>query len=190
MNAARAKLTLPKLRRPDDAAEDRPFELGIYDFLLPCRHFVVSHKVAELAGVSMTAEFLLRLLNSVEGMNERDIGSFFGFDERETGYVIREAEEAGHVTRKEGRLWLTIMGRGLFRDGSEEPQIYEVEKRTTTVGFDLLAIAPAQREIAEPFRSRAAGTEGGGCRKGLRSGQVGPGRLPQILWGNPRPLRR
>ena len=99
----------------------------------------------------MTEEFLLRLLHSVDGINERDIGSFFGFDERETGYVIREAEEAGHVTRKEGRLWLTIIGRGLFRDGSEEPQIYEVEKRTTTVGFDLLAIAPAQRKLLGRF---------------------------------------
>ena len=62
------------------------------------------------------------------------------------GWVLQEAEEAGHIVRKEGRLWLSLTGRGLFREGSKEPQIHDVEKRTWTVGFDLFALAPAHRE--------------------------------------------
>ena len=99
----------------------------------------------------MTGEFLLRLLHSVEGLDESEARTFFGFDERELGWVLREAEEAGHIVRKEGRLWLSLTGRGLFREGSKEPQIHEVEKRTSSVGFDLFALAPAHREPLSRF---------------------------------------
>ena len=144
-------LSLPKTVPTDRMDDDRPFELAVYDVLLPCRQFAVTHKVAELGRVSMTAEFLLRLLRSVDGMDETDFGTFFGFDSLERSFVIREAEESGYVTRKNGRLWLTMTGRGLFRDGADEPQIYDVDTKTVTAGFDLLSIAPAEREPLSRF---------------------------------------
>jgi len=151
MIAGKPTLSLPKTVQADRTDDDRPFELAVYDVLLPCRQFVVTHKVAELGRISMTAEFLLRLLRSVDGMDETDFGTFFGFDPLESGYVIREAEESGYVTRRNGRLWLTMTGRGLFRDGAEEPQIYDVDTKTVTAGFDLLSIAPAEREPLSRF---------------------------------------
>jgi hypothetical protein len=147
----RPKLTLPKLRKLADSIEDQRFDLGVFDVLLPCRKFDIVHKVAVLGRLSMTGEFLLRLLHSVEGLEEAEARTFFGFDERELGWVLREAEEAGHIVRKEGRLWLSLTGRGLFREGSKEPQIHEVEKRTSTIGFDLFALAPADREPLSRF---------------------------------------
>jgi hypothetical protein len=119
MIAGKPTLSLPKMVQADRTDDDRPFELAVYDVLLPCRQFVVTHKVAELGRVSMTAEFLLRLLRSVDGMDETDFGTFFGFDSLERSYVIREAEESGYVARKNGQLWLTMTGRSLFRDGAD-----------------------------------------------------------------------
>ncbi len=142
MTASRPKLSLPKYRAVEET-HDGLFDVAVYDVLLPCRQFVVRHKVTEAGRVSMTAEFLLRLLHSADGIDERDFGTFFGFDLTERSYVIREAEEAGYIARRNGRLWLTTIGRGLFRIGTDEPQIYEVEQKTITAGFDLLALAPA-----------------------------------------------
>jgi hypothetical protein len=145
------KLAVPNLGKAADALEDQPFDLGVFDVLLPCRQFDIGHKVAVLGRLSMTGEFLLRLLHSVEGLDESEARIFFGFDERELGWVLKEAEEAGHIVRKEGRLWLSLTGRGLFRDGSKEPQIHQVEKRNWTVGFDLFALAPADRAPLSRF---------------------------------------
>lgn len=149
--AQRPKLTLPKLRPVIDPLADQPFELGVFDVLLPCRQFDVVHKVAVLGRLSMTEEFLLRLLHSVEGLAESEVRAFFGFDEHELAWVLKEAEEAGHVVRKEGRLWLSLMGRALFKENEAEPQVHEVEKRTWTVGFDLCALAPATRDPMSRF---------------------------------------
>jgi hypothetical protein len=151
MMSQRPKLTLPKVRKLTDPLEDQPFDLGVFDVLLPCRQFDIVHKVAVLGQLSMTGEFLLRLLYSVEGIGELEACSFFGFDERELAWVLQEAEEAGHIVRKEGRLWLSVSGRNLFREGSKEPQIHEVEKRTWTVGFDLFALAPIERQALSRF---------------------------------------
>ena len=39
-----------------EEGEDRPLELSMLDLTLPCRRFVVEHKVAEVGKVSVTAE--------------------------------------------------------------------------------------------------------------------------------------
>lgn len=133
---------------------DRPLELGVYDVLLPCRQFAVSHKVAEVGRVSLTAEFLLRLLKSVDGMKEEDVAAFFGYDRREMFFVLSEVETNDFVARKDGRVFLTTVGHGLFRDGSEYPEIFEVDSRRETVGFDLIALAPEDRRSLDTFERR------------------------------------
>lgn len=133
---------------------DGPLELGVYDVLLPCRQFAISHKVAEVGRVSLTAEFLLRLLKSVDGMKEEDVAAFFGYDRREMYFVLSEVETNDFVVRKDGRVFLTTVGQGLFRDGSEYPEIYEVDSRRETVGFDLIALAPEDRRFLDVFERR------------------------------------
>lgn len=141
-------LSLTGLVKPE---EDHPFDLATYDLLLPCRRFTVDHKVAVLGRVSLTAEFLLRLLKSADGLNEANAGAFFGFDQRDLSFVLREVEELGYIERRDGRLWLTLAGMALFQPGSDMPQIYEVEARRETVGFDLVSLGPEEFRGLDEF---------------------------------------
>ncbi|VAW74107.1 hypothetical protein MNBD_GAMMA13-308 [hydrothermal vent metagenome] len=137
-----------------DPDNDRPLELGVYDVLLPCRKFSISHKVAEVGRVSLTTEFLVRLLKSIDGMKEDDVASFFGYDLREISFVLSEAETNDFVNRKDGRIYLTAVGQGLFKPGSEYPEIFEVDSRQEMVGFDLIALAPEERPYLSAFERR------------------------------------
>lgn len=131
--------------------EDSTFILDIYDLLLPCRSFKVAYKVAEVGKVSLVTEFLLRLLHTVDGMDEDAVSTFFGFNRRELSFVLTEAESHDYIARREGRLWLTETGRGLFLDGDEEPRIYDIEKRENWVDFDLIAFAPQSTSKLSSF---------------------------------------
>ena len=128
--------------------------LGLYDVILPCRTFRIDHKAAEVGKVSITSEFLLRLLKSVGKMREEAVASYFGFDLREMEFVLNEVEAEDLVLRSDGWLSLTINGEGVFHSGSEEPEIYEVELRTGNYGFDLIAMAPQQKEHLSIFETR------------------------------------
>jgi hypothetical protein len=136
------------LVNPED---DRSIPLAPYDVLLPCRMFQIDHKVAVLGRTSLTTEFLLRLVKAVPGISQEDAAAFFGFNLRETSFVLAEAEGPGFVERRDGRLWLTIAGDGLFRDGSAEPEIFAVEPRRKDVGFDLLSLAPQRPRFLSEF---------------------------------------
>jgi hypothetical protein len=130
---------------------DRPVELAIYDVLLPCRNFLIDHKVAVLGRTSLTTEFLLRLVKAVPGISEEDAAAFFGFDAREMSFVLAEAEIPGFIERRDGRLWLAAAGEGLFRDGGAEPEIFAVESRRQRVGFDLISLAPERPRYLSEF---------------------------------------
>lgn len=134
-----------------DPADDRLIELAIYDVLLPCRNFLIDHKVAVLGRTSLTAEFLLRIVKGVPGISEADAAAFFGFNARETSFVLAEVETPGYVERRDGRLWLTMVGDGLFRDGGSEPEIFAVESRRREVGFDLISLAPERPRFLTEF---------------------------------------
>jgi hypothetical protein len=149
MSPSKPRLSLPRGTRTVDY--DESFDVAVFDLLLPCRNFEVKHKVSESGRVSMTAEFLLRLLRASDGFDETDFEKFFGFNADERSFVLREAEESGYLERRNGRLWLTAIGRGLFKDGEEEPVIYEVEQRTVRAGFDLLSFAPSVVESFSKF---------------------------------------
>jgi hypothetical protein len=100
--------------------------------------------------VSLTTEFLLRLLYSVDGMSEKDVARFFDFNHVEMAFVVNDAEARAYISREEGRLWLTDAGYALFKE-SGRPQIFEVEKRKENVGFDLLSLAPSDWERLSEF---------------------------------------
>lgn len=151
MGGSRSILSLTPLVDPD---ADRPMQLGVYDVLLPCRQFLIDHKVAVLGSVSLTAEFVLRLVRSIEGISEEDTASFFGFDRRDMSFVLNEAEVHGYVVRQDGRLWLTKAGESLFRAGSRYPEIFEVEQRREKTGFDLIALAPQEFTPLDEFQRR------------------------------------
>lgn len=148
----RKTLSLPKGKEanPDMAEDEKSIPVGLFDVLLPSRQFVVHHKVAELGQVSLTTEFLLRLLYSVDGMEEQDVALFFGFDASEMAFVVNEAESRAYVSRKNGRIWLEDAGYALFKDG-EKPQIFEVQKCTEKIGFDLLSMSPCERDFLSEF---------------------------------------
>lgn len=148
----RKTLSLPKSKgaNADLIEEEKIIPVGLFDVLLPSRQFVVHHKVAEVGQVSLTTEFLLRLLYSVDGMEERDVALFFGFDAPEMAFVVNEAESRAYVSRMNGRIWLEDAGYALFKDG-QKPQIFEVQKRTEKIGFDLLSMSPCERDFLSEF---------------------------------------
>lgn len=129
-----------------------PIVVGLQDVLLPSRQFAVTHKVAVLGEVSLTTEFLLRLLYSVDDMDEADVAAFFAFDDREMAFVVNEAESRAYIERCGGRVSLTEAGYSLFKMG-DKPTIFEVHAATDTVGFDLIALAPCDRERLTPFEA-------------------------------------
>lgn len=155
IDAPRHRLTVkaPRESLVDDG-EDKPLALAILDLTLPCRRFVVEHKVAEVGKVSVTAEFLLRFVRAMGTCTEEAAQTFFGYSRREMAYVLNEVEEAAYVQRADGRLSLTASGHGLFRPGTEEPLIYDVERKTARVGFDLISLAPSDRRPLSFFEKR------------------------------------
>ncbi|SFI52588.1 hypothetical protein [Caulobacter sp. UNC279MFTsu5.1] len=146
--AKRPILSLNGLIKPE---EDGPLVLATYDVLLPCRWYDIEHKVAVLGQVTLTSEFLLRLLKSADGLEEAGAAAFFGFDLRDMTFVLAEVERHGYVQRKNGRLWLTQAGQALFRSDSDQPQIFAVEAVRESVGFDLLSFAPEPRQFLDEF---------------------------------------
>jgi hypothetical protein len=66
-------------------------------------------------------------------------------------FVFAEAEAPGYIERRDGRLWLTMAGDALFRDGSSEPEIFAVEPRRREVGFDLMSLAPRRPRFLSEF---------------------------------------
>jgi hypothetical protein len=151
-NKPRRTLTIAPVREGlIDATEDGPLQLAILDLSLPCRRFIVEHKIADVGKVSVTAEFLLRFVRAMESCTEEAVQSFFGYSRREMAYVLHEVEDANYVLRVDGRISLTSMGLSLFQPGVEEPLIYEVERKTARVGFDLISLAPAERKFLSYF---------------------------------------
>ncbi|RWJ21161.1 MAG: hypothetical protein EOR27_24220 [Mesorhizobium sp.] len=122
--------------------EDPLVEVGVVDALLPCRRFDISYKVAVLDSVSPSLEFLLRLVKAAPGIEEENVGAFFGYTSTEMDYVLNEAFTPGYLQRKHGRLWLEPAGEQLFKENEQEPVIYSVESRRRSHGFDLLSVAP------------------------------------------------
>ncbi len=76
----------------------------------------------------------MRLVRSIDGIAEDDVAAFFGFDRGDMSFVLSEVVTQGYIDRREGRLWLTNEGHSLFRDGSSDPAIFEVEQRQDEVG--------------------------------------------------------
>ena len=101
--------------------------------------------------MSLTTEFLLRLLHSIDGMTEEDVATFFDFNAREMTFLLNEAETFGYVLRRGGRIWMTDAGRRLFSVGSDEPQIFQVEERMERVGFDLISFGVENRTPLDRF---------------------------------------
>lgn len=129
-------------------------DIGIYDVLLPCRRYRVTFKVAEVGKVSLTTEFLLRLIHTVDGMPEATVAKFFDFEPQEMTYLLNDAVSLGYINRDAGRLWLTTAGRHLFVPWDEAPQIYNVDTRTMSVGFDMLSFSPEEKAWMEHFDNR------------------------------------
>lgn len=151
MSTGRNVLSLGRKKTDDGAETEIAVPVGVFDVQLPARQFMVHHKVAEVGQVSLTTEFLLRLLHSVDGMSEEDVTQFFGFDANEMAFVVDEPEAKGFISRADGRLWLTDAGHSLFKEDSGKPQIFEVLKKYERVGFDLLALAPCEKEGLSAF---------------------------------------
>lgn len=148
----RTKLTIASQREGlVGESEDGPLQLATLDLTLPCRRFVVEHKVADVGKVSVTAEFVLRFVRAMGSCTEESVRSFFGYSQREMAYVLHEVEDADYIHRIEGRITLTPTGLSLFRPGIEEPLIYEVERKTARVGFDLISLAPAEKKFLSYF---------------------------------------
>src|SRR5262249_506370 len=95
-------------------------------------------------------EFLLRLSRLADGLQEDAIGEFFGFNPNETRFIVDFVESVGYVQRKNGRVYLTDGGHGLFA-GSDEPALFEVHAKQAASDFDLIAVAAADKRPLTPF---------------------------------------
>lgn len=149
----RTTLSLPK-NEAVSLPEDDAVIIDFFEVLLPCRRFNISYKVSEKGGVSLTSEFLLRLLFSIDGMDETEIADFFGFDNREFSFVMTEVISRDYVFRKDGKAWLTSTGRQLFIDNDTVPQVLKVEKSNKKVGFDLLSLCTQELGKLDKFTSQ------------------------------------
>src|SRR3546814_17832459 len=87
-----------------DDSEDGPLILGILDLSLPCRRFVVEHKVAAVGTISVTAEFMLRFVKALGSCTTEDAQPFFGSSRRERAYSLADREEAEYASVAQGRL--------------------------------------------------------------------------------------
>jgi len=148
--APRPILSLNK-RDDADLIEEPLVMLDRFEVLIPCRRFQVTYKVAEKGGVSVTSEFLLRLLYAVERMEENAIAEFFGFDSREMAFVMNEMIARDYVVHSDGQVWLTQTGRRLFTGAYGTPHIVSVDKRTDSFGFDLLSLCPQEPDRLDKF---------------------------------------
>src|SRR3546814_14855004 len=82
-----------------DDSEDGPLILGILDLSLPCRRFVVEHKVAEAGKISVPAAFLLRFVKALASCSEEDAQTFFAYSRREkTGSASCSASVCPHAS--------------------------------------------------------------------------------------------
>lgn len=131
--------------------QNAAIDIGVYDVFLPCRRYRIQFKIAEMGKVSLTTEFLLRLIHSVDGMYETDIANFFDFSATEMTFLLNDAVNLGYLSREKGRLWLTNAGRNLFVQGEDCPQIFNVETKTLELGFDLISFAPQERGWTDYF---------------------------------------
>jgi len=148
--ASRKILSLPKKTRSSET-EEREFELDLFDVLLPCRNFHLAYRFAEVGAVSLVTEFLLRIIHATEQILEQDVAAFFGFDDREMRFALEEVSAKGYVSRSDGALTLTSAGRSLFQYDQAVPQIYSVQARQSTYGFDLIALAPQEQVALSEF---------------------------------------
>jgi hypothetical protein len=125
-------------------------DVDVLEVRLPCRAFWINYKVAETGEFSLTTEFLLRLSRLADGLQEDAVGEFFGFNPDETRSIVDFVESVGYVQRKNGRVYLTDSGHGLFA-GSDEPALFEVDARQERFDLDLIAFAPADRRSLTAF---------------------------------------
>lgn len=135
---------MPATRSATEPIVEREVDLDVVDALVPCRSFAITYKIAEVGKFSLTSEFLLRLIRIVEGIQETEAAEYFGFSASELAYVVNDMETHGYVERRQGGVWLTEAGRGLFLANSDVPELYQVEQRTDRRGFDLISLAPAE----------------------------------------------
>ncbi|WP_411888323.1 hypothetical protein [Hydrocarboniphaga effusa] len=144
-------LTLGKQKDQEAGIE---FTLDALDVLLPCRQFSVKYRVAELGSVSLISEFVLRLIRTVDEIEERLIAAFFGFNDRELAFALAELHAHEYVARFDGLVTLTGSGRALFKENHRVPQIFEVQERAIRQGFDLISLAPQDIQGLSPFERR------------------------------------
>lgn len=124
--------------------------MGVYDCQLPCRNYAIQYKASVLGAVTLSSEFVLRLLKSVKRIDEDDAASFFGFDYRELSFILQELESFGYIKRRNGQVSLSADGEALFSEKSQIPMIFEVEERTAKVGIDSVSLG---LEKAAPLSS-------------------------------------
>lgn len=170
LSVSRIAHTSQKTDETNDLDFDDKIVVGVIDLALPCRDYWVDYKTSNSEKFSPTLEFLLRLVHSAPGIERDQVASFFGYNEAETAYAINEAGIHGYISETDGRLNLTIAGRGLFENSKDGPRLFSVQKKTDKVAFDLLSLAPTRREmlsvkslpelpISSTFASKSAANE-------------------------------
>ncbi|QCG98129.1 hypothetical protein E6C67_31045 [Azospirillum sp. TSA2s] len=132
-----------------DSHDDLTIEIDRLDALLPCRRFHIQFKVAAESTLSLTTEFLLRLLRHTDDLTDQDIAEFFGFNEREVAYVLEGAE--GFINRKRDRISLNAAGDQRFDLDPSRPRLINVAEREILQGFELISFNPVKVERISSF---------------------------------------
>lgn len=125
--------------------------VGTIDFLLPCRDFLVDFKVADTKRLSITLEYLLRLLKLLGRLSEEEVASFFGYSRHELEFVLTEARAHGYVVWRNSEIELSRSGRALFSPGENIPYSLDLQTYSKRVGFDLISFGLESREHLSAF---------------------------------------
>ncbi len=123
------------------------------DFLLPCRDYVIDFKVADTKQLSITLEYILRLIRVLGRLREEEIAEFFNYDRKELEFVLNEGSAHEYIEWKNGEVDLARAGRKLFDVGSNVPRSMELQTFSSRVGFDLLSFSFERKKYLSRFDS-------------------------------------
>jgi hypothetical protein len=111
-------------------------------FTVPSRQFVITSSVTVNESLPKVTEFVLRLVRLCEAIEPEDIGSYFGFSEKETRLILESLGDQSLIRFDGNLVRLTDYADSKFYTDDDLPRFSVVKPRTDHVDFDLLTFHP------------------------------------------------
>ena len=126
-----------------------------FDFRLPCRMYHITYEVVENNNLPLVAEYVLRLLNTMNSVSNKDICEFFGFGKDETSYAIRYLVKFNFASYLEDTVSITSEGKALFNQSKDGlPIILQVRSYTHHFCFDQVSQEPMKKDFLSKYEMK------------------------------------